>query len=132
MFCNNSVALPNCLVDVCLGKVDLVFVLLLIFCKLGALEVGPGGILNGFFLLVKAYWVICLHFRLGLGTVGVFKEIDDDCILGTHLIRSQICIHFQVFAIIMALMARWTQKRANFCSFSFWNCILEALPLAEA
>ena len=55
MFCNDGVALPNCLVDVCLGKVDLVFVLLLIFGKLGALEVWPGGILDGFFLLVKAY-----------------------------------------------------------------------------
>ena len=48
------------------------------------------------------------------------------------LISSQICIHFHVFAIIMARMALWTQKRANFCSLSFWNCILDDFPLAPA
>ena len=40
MFCDNSIALTNSFVDVCLGQVNLVLVLLLVLGELGALEVG--------------------------------------------------------------------------------------------
>merc|ERR1719384_2282881 len=50
--------------------------------------------------------------------------------LRVGLMASQICIHFQVLAVMYMLIARWQAYRASFWSWSFLNCILEALPLA--
>ena len=86
MFCDNSIALTNGFVDVGLGQVDLVLVLLLVLGELGALEVG-----------------------LDLGEItDALVAIDN--ILGIYILTIiQICIHFQVLAIIMERIALWTQ-----------------------
>merc|ERR1711923_73632 len=65
-------------------------------------------ILSSYSFLYLPNWV---HLRLGL-------------------MASQICIHNQVLAIIMVLMALWQAYRAIFWSWSFLKAILEALPLA--
>merc|ERR1719245_2518181 len=65
-------------------------------------------ILSSYSFLYFPNWV---HLRLGL-------------------MASQICIHNQVLAIIMVLMALWQEYRAIFWSCSFLKAILEALPLA--
>merc|ERR1719492_282494 len=67
-------------------------------------------ILSSYSFLYFPNWV---HLRLGL-------------------MASQICIHSQVLAIIMVLMALWQAYRAIFWSWSFLKAILEALPLAPA
>merc|ERR1712045_787351 len=64
-------------------------------------------ILSSYSFLYFPNWV---HLRLGL-------------------MASQICIHNQVLAIIMVLMALWQAYRAIFWSWSFLKAILEALPL---
>merc|ERR1719210_2787281 len=67
-------------------------------------------ILSSYSFLYLPNWV---HLRLGL-------------------MASQSCIHNQVLAIIIVLMALWQAYRASFWSWSFLNCILDAFPLAPA
>merc|ERR1719411_2236697 len=65
-------------------------------------------ILSSYSFLYFPNWV---HLRLGL-------------------MASQICIHSQVLAIIIVLMALWQAYRAIFWSCSFLKAIRLALPLA--
>ena len=87
MLCNNFIAFSNGRANVGFGFFNLILKLLLELAELGALEVRSArekSKMNG----------------------NGRKQI--------YLMRSQSCIHFQLFAIIMERIDRWAVNRASF------------------